>query len=70
MEFYSTLVLTARNEKAQGLPHEILNLNLKILPWFRKTQLFPKGGPPRLILFLAQLDAAVLSFPSAVVGAS
>lgn len=62
--------MAARNEKAQGLLHEILTLNIKVLPQFRKTRLFPKGGPPRLTLFVAQLNAAVLSFPSAVVGAS
>lgn len=58
-----TPAMAARKEKAQGLLHEILNLNLKVLSQFRKTQLFPKGGPPRLMLFVAQLDAAVLSFP-------
>lgn len=70
MEFCLTLAVAARKEKAQGLLHEILNLNLKVFPQFRKMQLFPKGGPPRLMLFVAQLDGAVLSFPSAVVGAS
>lgn len=61
LEFCSTLAMAAINKKAQGFLHEILNL--RDIPQFRKTQLFPIGGPSMLVFVVAQLDVAMLSSP-------